>query len=155
MAKRGTEMYRSAFTEADLIDSATVNVIAGQFVKLGEYQVQAGEMISTGYGEQSGQDSAQGRIFMKFQTATPTEIKGMVRLQAYSPQDRPIEIIGEWRTELLNTNATDRTKQLPLPEHIVALTEDKKFVLEFKADADAALDKANSTIIMDITRYTV
>lgn len=158
MAKVVTkEIYRSAFTQEDLVSGATVSVIGGQFVRTGEYDTKAGEAVCVGWGGQSGQESAQGRIFMKLMDdqATPVLINGLIRMSIYSPQDRPIEILGEWRTETLYTNETDRTKQISFPEHAAGATEDKKIVLEFKADASATLVKANSKIVMDITRYTV
>ncbi|QHA00531.1 hypothetical protein [Dehalobacter restrictus] len=151
------ETFRSAFTESDLIDGATVSVLAGQFVKLGEYQVQAGELVAVGYGAESGQESAQGRIYalLKDGEAVPGIINGVVRVSIYSPQDRPIEILQEYRTETLNTSSTDRTKQVPLPLINAFVSEDKKIVLEMKADANATLTKANCDLIMDITKAVV
>lgn len=148
-------MFRSALTQNDLISAATVTLVAGQFIKLGEYKIQAGEQISIGYGQQSGQESAQGRIFMDIRNATPTSIKGVVRLQVYSPQNRPLVILGEWRTETLSTGSGDRTKMVPLPEDIYSLTEDKKLVLEFMADATDTVTKTQSTILFDTTEEEV
>ena len=149
------ERFRSALTSADLITSATTAVTAGQFVKLGEYKVQAGELITLGYGQESGQENAQGRIYVEIKNAT-VALKGTVRLQAYSPQNRPLVILGEWRTEVLSSGTGDRTKQVPLPEMMYWLSEDKKLVLEFNSDTtDAALTKSTSTILIDTTEEAV
>lgn len=151
------ERFRSALTAADLISAATVTLTAGSVIKVGERKVEAGEMIALGYGQESGQNNAQGRIFMdlKDTTATPVAIKGLVRLTAYSPQNRVIRILGEWRAEVLGTGAGDRTKQVPLPEDLYLLPEDRKLVLEIIADATQTLSKANSTIYVDTTTETV
>lgn len=148
------EIFRSAFTKENLIATDTVSLPAGIFQRVGQYKVEAGELITIGYGEQSGQQNAQGRIFAKMMdnSAAPgTKVPGMVRLVIYSPQDRPLHILGEWRTETLESGETDRTKQIPLPENMNWLSEDKKLVLEFKADSTTTLGKANSSITLDMT----
>jgi hypothetical protein len=149
------EIFRSALTVNDLVSSATTTTIAGQFVKLGERKIEAGELLSIGFGDESGQNNAQGRIYMKLRNATPADVEGTVRLQVYSPQNRPLVILGEWRTETLKAGDTDRTKQIPLPENMYSLSEDKKLVLEFMADVSGVVTKANSTIIFDTTTQTV
>lgn len=153
------ERYRSAFTKADLVSGTTVPIVAGQYNKLGEYKVQAGETISIGYGQLSGMDNAIGRIYgvIKDSAATPAELKGKLRLSIYSPQDRPMKIMQEWRTEAINTSSSDRTKQTPLPEGIEEITEDKKIVLEFLPDSvgNGNVSKANSDLIFDITQGVV
>jgi hypothetical protein len=145
------EIFRSAFTEADLIGSATVSVVAGSIIKLGEYKVQAGELLTIGYGEQSGQDNAVGRFYLVLKNASSTVLNGKVRLSAYSPQNRPLVILGEWRTETLASGASDRSLMTPLPENNYWLSEDKKLVLEFISDTTDTVSKANSDILMDIT----
>lgn len=148
------ERYRSALTKSDLL-SGDVVLVAGQYVKLGERKIEAGELVAVGYGQESGQNNAQGRIFMDLKTSASADIPGTIRLQVYSPQNRPLIILGEWRTETLSVGAGDRTKQIPFPEHEVWCSEDKKIVLEFAADAAATVAKAQSTILLDTTEETV
>lgn len=148
------ERYRSAFTKTELM-SGDVVLTAGAWARLGSYEVKAGETISIGYGALSGMDNAIGRIYGVMNTAASAEIKGKLRISIYSPQDRPIKIMHEWRTEVLNTSATDRTKQTPLAEGIEIITEDKKIVVEFLPDTSATVAKAQSTLIMDITQGVV
>lgn len=145
------EIFRSAFTQADLISSATVSTVAGNPIKLGEYVVPAGELVSIGYGSLNGQQNATGRIFIDLQNAT-VPVEGLVRISAFSPQDRPKEILREYRTETLRQSLTDRTKQVPFEEHQLAVSEDKKIVLEFIADVTGIVDKSKSKILMDITK---
>lgn len=149
------EVYRSAITEAKLIGAASTAVIANNYIKLGEYKVEAGELISIGFGEQSGLDSAQGRIFMSLKNSGGTVIHGHVRMAVHSPQNRPMMILGEYRTETLADNPGDRTKQTPLPENKYWLSEDKKLVLEFMADANDTVDKSKSDILFDTTNAVV
>lgn len=150
-----TNYFRSAFTKADLMQGTTIVCSAGQFNRLGVYNVPAGEVVSPGYAGQSGQDNAQGRIYVKLQDATPAVANGLLRLSIFSPQDRPIEIIQEWRTETLNTSSTDRSLQVPFAEFDAWISEDKKIVLEFKPDAGVTLTTANCTVLMDTTKGTV
>lgn len=147
------EIFRSAFNLANFNSPATVALVAGSIVRLGEYKVQAGELICNGFGEQTGQDNAVGRVFMKLMdtTATPVQIHGMVRLSVYSPQNRPLLILSEHRTEILASGETDRSLQTPYPEDVNWIQEDKKLVLEFIPDTTATFSKANSKVLMDMT----
>lgn len=145
------EIFRSAFTQNDLIKNASTTCIAGNPIMLGEYVVPAGELVSIGYGLETGQENAQGRVFINLQ-ATAAAVDGLVRLTAFSPQNRPQEIMREFRTETLRDNATDRTKQIGFPEHPLYISEDKKIVLEFIADVNCTVDKSKSKILMDITK---
>jgi hypothetical protein len=151
------EFFRAAFTKDDLIDTSTVATITGQYVRLGTYVVTAGEIVAVGYGRESGQENAQGRIYGQFKDGqgTPALIPGTVRLSIYSAQDRPMEIMHEFRTETLDTSSTDRTKQIPFPVYNGFVSEDKKIVLEFKADTGATLTRANCTLILDVTKGIV
>lgn len=143
------EVYRSAYT-LDHFTKEDVTVKAGQWVRIGEYRVQAGELVSVGFGGSNGQESAQGRIFMDIKDAAG-QLEGFVRLSVYSPQDRPIEIIHEFNIATLRLNETDRTKQVPFPEDQRWLSQDKKLVLEFKAAADGTIDKSKTKLLMDMT----
>jgi hypothetical protein len=148
-------MYRSAFNKDTFFSAATVAVVAGEAKKLGEYAVNSKEIISLGWGGLEGQENAQGRIYVQLKDNTEAgavQIHGTVRLSVYSPQDRPIAIMHEFRTEQLDTSSTDRTKQIPFPEGMYEITEDNKIVMEFISDTSATLSKANSTIMMDIKR---
>lgn len=151
------EKYSTTLTAADLIDSDSPAVLAGIPVKLGEYQIQAGEEIAIGYGPYAGQESAIGRMFVKLMddTATAAEETGLVRLSVWDPQNRPLYVLGEWRTETTSSGANDRTLRIPLPEHQVNLTEDQKLVLEFVSDAADSLVKASCVVAIDCTRYRV
>lgn len=148
------ERYRSAFTKAELVKAATVSLLAGEIAKIGTYIVPIGEMITPGFGQYSGQESAEGRIFidLKDDQVVPGNINGTLRITMYTPQDRTIGIISEFRTEALRDNPTDRTKQVPYPETMYEITAFRKIVLEIIPDATVTLSKANSTILVDITR---
>lgn len=146
--------FRDVWTKNDLIDAATVVCTAGQYTNLGDYTVKPKEIVSVGYGETIGQAESEGRIYAIFCTAPATESKGMVRILAMSPNDLPLGggVIWQGRTEALNSSATDRTKQLPFSKINIGLTEDNKYVLQFNPDVTATITKADSTILMDITK---
>ena len=146
------EIFRSAFTKADLIKADSTVCVAGNPTIVGEYVVPAGEMVKIGYGTLEGQESATGRIFVDLQLAAGTPADGLVRISAFSPQNRPKEIMREYRTEVIRQSETDRTKQVPFAEHDLFVSEDKKIVLEFIADSTVTVDKTKSKVLMDITK---
>jgi hypothetical protein len=152
------EMYRSSMSVDDLISASTVTCQAGVPTKLGEYRVQAGEMIALGYGEQSGLDNAVGRIFADIRdsgTAPGTAVKGKLRLSVFSPQDRPLQILSELDCDIVNDNETDRTKQTPFPFNKTFISEDKKLVLELIAKTTVTVGKTNSKLLFDTTQAVV
>lgn len=148
------EQYRSAFTKDHLM-SGDVAVVTGSYMKIGEFQVSAGEMHSIGYGHNSSQEGAEGRVYidLKDNTASPgANVDGVLRIAVHSPQGRPIRTLAEFRTETLRTDKNDRTKQIPLSSAIFPfVSEDKKIVVEFLSDANKTIGKANSTILIDTT----
>lgn len=146
--------YRSAFTKDQLLFDGDTPCNAGQYTKVGEYQIVAGELVKLGYlhGDQAG---AEGRVHVELKSDLDAALSGTVRLVALSPQDMPLTpaILFEARTEALNQSVTDRTKQIPFNDMGIALSEDKKYALMFKPDGAAAtVSKTNSTVLMDITR---
>lgn len=145
------DIYRSALNQVDLITSPTTTAtIAGQFVKLGERKIYAGEMIALGVGEASGQDNAVGRLWMDIKNAT-VAVEGTIRLSIFSPQNRPLVVLHEFRTETLRSGTTDRSLMVPLPVGTAWASEDKKIVLEFQADASGIVDRAQTKILIDTT----
>jgi hypothetical protein len=153
------EIFRSALTANELIDSADVAVLSGQFVKLGERKVEAGELLTIGFGQQSGQNNAQGRLYAEIRdnSASPgVVLSGTIRLSVYSPQNRPLRILQELRSETVSGGTQDdRASHVPFPESDVWLSEDKKLVLEFMADSAGTVGKTNSVLVMDTTTEAV
>ena len=48
------EIFRSAFTKAELIDKEDTLCVPGNPIILGMYEVPAGELVSIGYGQLAG-----------------------------------------------------------------------------------------------------
>lgn len=147
------EQYRSAFTKEHFM-SGDVNVVTGSYIKLGEFKVEAGEMHSLGYGSNESMEGSPGRIYidLKDGEATPGNVDGTLRFAVHTPQGRPIKTLAEYRTQTLRTDPNNRTLQIPFPSsNFPFISEDKKIVIEFLADADKTVSKANSTMIMDTT----
>lgn len=142
---------RDVFTANELI-SGDVLCPAGIPTKIGQYIVRAGELVSIGYGMESGQESAQGRIYAIFKDAGGAEVPGVLRIMIESAQDYPLQPVDAWHTSALNSSATDRTKQIPSPERPYAVSQDKKICAYFIAEATATLKKADCKVLMDITR---
>ena len=146
----GKRATRSALTLADF-GSGTVACTAGQFTQLGSYQLAAGEYFAFGYGVQDGMDSAQGRIYGKFQTSSPAEIKGTLRIRILSSQNKELADLGRWRTEVLNTSASDRRQQTPFPFREPFAQEDRKLVIEFDPDSTSTVSFSDSALQLDMT----
>lgn len=147
------EKFQSTLINADL-GFADKALTAGQMTRIGEYKVPAGEELSLGAGIYDDLERATGRLYLKVQTSAPAEIKGLMRISVYSPQDRPIEILYEGRTELTGASTT-RNLQIPMKEHAVNIREDQKLVIEFKADSTATMANAQTSLLMDVTKYVV
>lgn len=152
------EVFRSTLNQDDLISAGTVVCTAAIPTRLGEYKVQAGQLIKMGFGDYASMTEAVGRIFadIKDNAATPLAVSGKLRFSIYSPQDRPMEILGEYDIDTINDNPTDRTKQQPLAgKDFPFISEDKKLVLELIAKTTVTVSKANSRILFDTTEAVV
>lgn len=152
------EMYRSAFTTSKLMP-VDVSCVAGQPIILGKYTISAGEMVQLGYGNLNAQESAEGRIFVDIRdngVSPGLKKEGLVRFTVYSPQGRPLRILGEFRSEQLRTDATNRTLQIPFPSNsFPAVSEDKYIALEFVPDTTFTCSKTNTVILFDVSQYVV
>jgi hypothetical protein len=144
--------YRSAFTKTELISAAAVACTAGEAKVVGKYKVEAGEIIEPGYGLFAGQGDATGRIYIALQNAAGAALNGTIRFSIWTPQNRHIMPLAEYRTETIASGSGDRTKMVEFPEIGVEITEDKQLVMEFISDTTDSIDKSKSTILMDITR---
>src|SRR5690348_14484883 len=114
------QSVRAAITQADVfqlagVATASVTLVNGQWVKLGEQIVPAGLYRSIGFGSSGSQSDATGRIYCKLNTAASVEVTGRLRISIFTPQDRNLVTLGEWHSSSLDANATDRSKQLPSP----------------------------------------
>lgn len=145
------EEYRSAFTKDHLM-SSDVSVVSGSYMKIGEFKVEAGEMYSLGYGQNESQEGSPGRIYVDLKSDANANVDGILRFSVHTPQGRPIRTLAEFRTETLRTDKNNRTLQVPFPSaKFPYVSEDKKIVVEFLADANATIGKANTTMVMDTT----
>jgi hypothetical protein len=155
MSRKYSGQYRSTLTSGQLINSASVACVAGTYTQLGEYQVLPGDLIALGYSDLDDQSGAVGRIYVTLNTSVPAVIPGTVRLALMSEADRQLSIEFECRIEILNQNATDRTKQLPFEVSTTWLSNYKRFQLSFNPDTTATVSLANSTMFIDITKEAV
>lgn len=147
--------YRSAWTQNNVLYAAPA-VVQDQWTEIGQYVIEAGLYYTPGWGFSTSQSDADGRIFVKIMddTATAVEIAGTIRIVAYTPDDLPIGVLFESRTEALNSSATDRTKQLPFPSLGIELGQDYKYKIFFKADRSDIIDRADCIVLIDITKIS-
>lgn len=153
-----TGAYMGTLTKSDF-GLANTTLVAGAWVRVGAYTVVAGEAIELGFGDNDNVSDALARIYTKFQTVTPAECPGRLRVLIEHPDGRMVEdgYVFESHSNALGAS-TDRTKQVPFSRKRKAATEDKKIVLEFRLDVGSALTAmtvATSEIYIDVTRYTV
>lgn len=145
---------RTAFKETDFL-SGDVAVVNGSFIKIGEYQVKAGELKMLGYGDNESQAAAPGRIYVDMKDTANAAMDGVIRFAVHHPSGQPLRTLAEYRTEALRTNLSDRTLQIPFPSNNVMVSEDKKIVIEFNPDADGTVSKTNTKMLMDATEDLV
>lgn len=148
-------MYKSNFTENHLMNASTA-CSAGVPTKIGEYKVEAGEIVGLGYKD-GGQDSALGRIYVSLKDSSSADINGIFRLQISSAQDIPLAVLYEARTEELRSGENDITKRLPFNESELnaRVTEDKKIQAFFIADTTKTVDRSKSKMVLSISRTLV
>lgn len=145
-------MYPSSITTKNILKTDP-GVIKDTPVLIGEYQVQAGEIVRLGYGN-GGQASALGRIYAAINDSTPEKIDGTLRIIVASAQDIPLAVVYEARTEDLVSGATDVTKRQAFNEALInaQVKEDKKIQLWFIADATTTISTSDSTFQMSVSR---
>lgn len=152
--------YPATFTENDLISAATVVLKDGQYTQIGEYTVKADELIGIGRGAGANQQEAIGRLFATFfdTTGTPVAItKGKFRVMITSSQEIPITdkpIVVDVDLAAITTGKTVPSDRYALPFDNRLCKEDRKikFFIKNSSGGDMTLSKANSTVLMDMTR---
>jgi len=147
--------YRSNLTTSDLIASATVVCTAGQFTRLGEYKVLAGDLIALGFGDHDAQNTSIGRLYAIMNTAPATPTDGVIRISTMTANDRPYSIVFEARTEITSLSVSTRSEQLPMPVDTLWLSQDKRFELSFNPDTTSTITKADSIVLVDVTKEDV
>jgi hypothetical protein len=144
--------FRGCLTYANIALAADPVMAAGVMQQIGEYKVPDGTAIALGFGNQQGQESAQGRIYMKLIDDAAAEEAGMLRIELRNPRGIPVRTLFESRTEALSAS-TDRTKQLPFPEQNVVLTEGWKLAFLAECDAADTIDMSACLAAIDVTFY--
>lgn len=156
-------MYRNTLNTANVI-AADVALTQNQYTYIGSYTVPADLEVGMGYGGNSAQESAEGRIYADFIDTAAADINGKFRIMMKSSQDQPLgdaqrgisPIILDIDCAALRQGSADRPGQIPFPFTNALLTKDKKFVFEIKCtDAGKTLDLSACTVLMDITSNLV
>ena len=156
-------LYPGTFTEADIFDASTVACPAGQYTLIGEYKVQADELVGVGRGMYAAQDTAIGHLYAEFydNSGTPVQLlAGKLRIMYVSSQDIPIgskPVFVDVDLAQLATGATVPGDRFALPFENVLLSKDRKiqFLIYNATGSSVTLSKANSKAIIDITRALV
>lgn len=155
-------LYRGSLNQLDVIDAATVTLVKGQYITIGEVVVAADERIGLGYSDYAAQDDADGRIFveLKDNSQTPAAIEGKFRIIMMSSQNIPIgeqPVVLDLDLTALAQGGSDRRAQIAFPFTNVLLSRDKKFVFQVLNTASSAqtVSLANSKVLMDCTRQLV
>lgn len=152
-------LYPATFTKEEVITKgATVALVAGQYTPIGEYTVKADELVGIGRGGLVAQNEAIGRLYAAFydNSGTPVAITaGKLRIMLLSSQDMPIgskPVFLDVDLAALTTGASIPSDRFVLPFDNTMLSEDKKIQFLIKANAAVTLSKANSNVLLDITR---
>lgn len=156
-------LYPATFTQAEVIGPATVLLKVGQYTPIGEYVVKADELVGLGRGAFVAQGEAIGRFFASFKdnAGTPVAITtGKLRILLLSSQDMPIggkPVYIDVDLMALTTGENIPADRFALPFDNTLLSKDKKyqFLIKNTAAADVTLSKANSKVLLDVTRMLV
>lgn len=157
-------MYRNTFNTNDVIGAATVLLTQNQYTQIGEYVIPADLEIGMGYGPNTTQEAAEGRIYADFVDSADADINGKFRIMMKSSQDQPLgdvksgisPIILDIDLAALRNGSASRPGQIPFPFSKALLTKDKKFVFEIKCtDTPITLTRAKCNVLMDITANLV
>lgn len=155
MGKNISNPFRGCLTFPDIQGAADPVCAAGEFVQIGCFTVPDGTALALGFGSQEGQESAQGRIYVKLIDDTAgnvTEEPGTLRLELRNPRNIPVRTLFESRTEALSASTT-RPDQLPFAQMRQVATEGWKIVALFKADAADTLQRAYCVARIDCTYF--
>lgn len=155
-------LYRDTLNTEDVIGAATVALVPGQYVTVGELVVKADELVGMGYGSFKAQDQADGRIYANFMdnSGTAKPIEGKFRIIMLSSQNIPVgasPVILDVDCAALRAGNGSRPGQIPFNFNDILLSKDKKFCFQIMNTAASAqtVSKANSSVLMDITRALI
>lgn len=153
-------LYRDTINTEDVINKDTVALVPGQYVTIGELVVKADELVGMGFGSYKAQDQADGRIFADFQDGSNNKIEGKFRIIMLSSQNIPVgasPVILDVDCAALRAGDGSRPGQIPFNFNDILLSKDKKFCFQINNSAASAqtVSKANSKVLMDITRALI
>ena len=148
--------FSDTLTVEDLVDSATVALVADKAMTVGEFVILPQTERKLGFQNAEFQ-SNQGTIFMllKDNTGEPVELddKTQVRLQIIDSNGRVKGVSLSERYGNLKTGSTNLTERFKFPESGVKGLPYDKVSLVLTVPADITLSKANSTIMVSSTQY--
>jgi len=140
--------------------AATIDVRNGVFNDLGFYEVKADEAREPGFGG-GMMDSATARMYgvIMDDSVPAVEITGTFKFVITNGNDDHIIKLDEIETYVLNTNASDITKQIPYTASQVVVSEDRRIHLYFRPDGQPGvvqtIDCAASVLRIPGTRYNL
>ena len=131
-----------------------VAVTAGQWNEIGKYTVGITEKVELGWSV-GNMESAIGRIYGVLKNGA-TVLDGRVKFAIADQSGTVIASrVVELTTDMLNQSPSDMTKRLPFNETRVVATREREIIMYFKPDASGTVIKADSDLIMSITRYSL
>lgn len=152
------KLFPYTFESKDLFSSATMTCPAGQYTEIGFYKVQADEEVGIGRGGYGSLNEAIGRLFARFYDnaeTTPVQFtNGRLRIEYRSSQDTFLACVLDVSLSALTTGETIPADRFPLPFGNILCGKDRKIVFSIKNESASSvtLSKANSKVLMDVTR---
>lgn len=150
------ERYGAVFRLGDFGITSNVALVQNKPTFIGEYVVPAGMLIQPGNGPYNSLEQAVGRIAatLKDTSGSPALLRGSLRLSVWSEDDRQLMTIDEF--DIGRLDQSDYAKMQPFAQRGIAISEDKKFVLEIIClDSGKTLNVAASSLYMDVTKHRV
>ena len=151
------KLFPYTFEAKDIFSATSIACPAGQYTEIGFYKVQADEEVGIGRGGYGSLDQAIGRLYavLKDTESTPgTFTNGRLRIEYRSSQDTLLACVMDVSLAALGTGKTIPADRFPLPFGNVLCGKDRKIVFSVKNESSSSvtLSKANSEVLMDITR---
>lgn len=142
------------FTTADV-----AGIVAGDWNKVGYYQVGITEEIGLGYGSEMGFDDAQGRVYALMKDTDGNRLEGEIKYVIEDTQGNTILALPFNMTlDYLGNGATNLRDRTEYAFQDLVVTRERRIAMYIKpitVGAAATLDYSESKFSMSITRVSL
>lgn len=143
-------------TEVDLLNAVDTAIEVSKWNLIGKKQITAGIAYEMGYGQDEGQHSALARAYAIFKDTAATVLSGKIKFVILDEEQNQESsgAMDELGTDVLNSSATDRTKQLPFSATGKLATQDKYIAIFYYGTiGNGTLDVSACDLAFSATKW--